>query len=79
MRLKAVMKGRKATEVGFLGQDDSLQCIERLLDPVVIVVISPESVSEGLQPILLAFLITQDSGPLCQREKHSLFAINGGG
>jgi hypothetical protein len=28
---------------------------------------------------LLAFLITQDSGPLCQREKHSLFAINGGG
>jgi hypothetical protein len=39
----------------------------------VAVVVQPESVREELQLIIQAFVITQGSGPVHQRRKHSLF------
>jgi hypothetical protein len=43
------------------------------LDLPVTVAVPLESVHEGLQLIMKAFVITQGSGPMYQRGKHSLF------
>jgi hypothetical protein len=52
---------------------DSLRWIESLSDLPVTVAVPLESVPEELKLIMEAFVITQCSGPMYQRGKHSLF------
>jgi hypothetical protein len=66
-------KVRKATEVGLYGVVVTLRWIESPSDLLVTVAVPLESVLKKVQLIMEAFVITQGSGPMYQRGKHSLF------
>jgi hypothetical protein len=69
-----VDRGKKGDRSGLLrGWSDSFRRIESLSDLPVTVAIPLESVLEKLQLIMKTFVITQGSGPMYQRRKHSLF------
>jgi hypothetical protein len=69
-----VDKGKKGDRSGLLwGGSDSLRWIESPSDLPVTVAVPLESVLEKLQLIIKTFVITQVSGPMYQRGKHSLF------
>jgi hypothetical protein len=69
-----VDKGKKGDRSGLLqGGSDSLRRIENPSDLPVTVAVPLESDLEKLQLIMKTFVITQGSGPMYQREKHSLF------
>jgi hypothetical protein len=70
-RVDKEMKGDRS---GFLrGGSDSLRWIESPSDLPVTVAVPLESVLEKLQVITKTFVITQGSGPMNRRGKHSLF------
>jgi hypothetical protein len=66
MRLKVVLtNGRRPTEVGFSGVVVTLfGWLKSLSDLPVTVAVALESVPEELQLIMVAFMITQGSGPM---------------
>jgi hypothetical protein len=69
-----VNKGKKRDRSGlFQGGSDSLRWIESPSDLPVTVAVPLESVLKKLQLIMKASVITQGSGPMYQRGKHSLF------
>jgi hypothetical protein len=69
-----VDKGKKGGQSGLLqGGSDSLRWIESPSDLSVTVAVPLESVLEKLQLIMKTLVITQGSGPMYQRGKHSLF------
>jgi hypothetical protein len=69
-----VDKRKKGDRSGLLrGGSDSLQWIEGPSDQPVTVAVPLESVLQKFKFIMKTFMITQGSGPVYQRGKHSLF------